>query len=65
MVSGGGTVPIVMEKVAVAVAGVDWESFTCTVKLTVPLAVGVPEITPPAFSCNPAGKLLPDARDHV
>jgi hypothetical protein len=39
-------------------------SLTATVKVVVPLAVGVPERTPPLESVRPAGK-LPDASDHV
>jgi hypothetical protein len=40
-------------------------SVTCTVKLNVPVAVGLPEITPvPLFKLNPAGK-LPENRLHV
>ena len=35
-------------------------SVTRTVKLDVPLAVGVPEITPPLESVSPAGS-VPDA----
>ena len=43
---------------AVAVAGGDWESLTCMVKLEVPAVIGVPEIIPLlAFSVKPAGKL--------
>jgi hypothetical protein len=47
-----------MLRLAVAVSGVLSESLTPTVKLAVPAAVGVPEITPVlAFSVSPAGKL--------
>jgi hypothetical protein len=43
---------------AVAVLGVVSESFTPTVKLEVPAAVGVPEMIPVlAFSVKPVGKL--------
>ena len=42
----------------------DSESVTLTLKDAVPLAVGVPEITPAVESDNPAGK-LPAAKDHV
>ncbi len=31
------------------------ESFTCTVKLAVPAAAGIPEIVPPGASVSPAG----------
>ncbi len=40
-------------------------SVTCTVKLNVPAVVGVPLMTPAADNVRPAGKVLPDARDHV
>jgi hypothetical protein len=39
-------------------------SFTATVNVAVPLAVGVPEITPALESANPAGR-LPEAIDQV
>jgi hypothetical protein len=39
-------------------------SCTATVNVAVPLAVGVPEITPPLDIVNPAGK-LPDAIVHI
>ena len=39
-------------------------SVTCTVKLAVPAAVGVPLRTPPLLKLNPAGK-LPDASDQL
>ena len=39
-------------------------SLTATVKVAVPVAVGVPEITPAPESVRPAGR-LPDAIDHV
>jgi hypothetical protein len=65
-VTAGGAGEITMEKFADAVAGVLSASVTMTVKLKVPLAVGVPEIAPVgALSCNPGGKLLPDASDHA
>jgi hypothetical protein len=37
---------------------------TATVKVAVPLAVGIPDITPLPESVRPAGR-LPDASDHV
>jgi hypothetical protein len=47
-----------MLRLAVEVPGVVEESLMPTVKLAVPAAVGVPEITPVlAFSVSPAGKL--------
>jgi hypothetical protein len=39
-------------------------SCTPTAKLEVPLAVGVPEITPLGDNVSPAGK-LPEITDHV
>ena len=54
----GGTVPIGINSGVLAVAGGDWESLTCTVKLEVPAVIGVPEIAPLlAFSVKPVGKL--------
>ena len=48
----------VMASGAVAVAGGDSESLTCTVKFEVPGVVGVPEISPLlAFRVKPFGKL--------
>jgi hypothetical protein len=44
--------------------GVDPLSVTVTLKAEVPLAVGVPDITPALESVSPAGK-LPEARDQV
>jgi hypothetical protein len=47
----------------VAVAA--FASFTCTVKVDVPVVVGVPEITPVELvKLNPAGR-LPDVTDQV
>ena len=40
------------------------ESATCTVKVEVPVAVGVPEITPLALRLNPLGS-VPEAKLHV
>jgi len=54
----------VIDSCADAVCTGDPLSFTETVNVAVPLAVGVPEITPALESDNPAGK-LPDAIDHV
>ena len=55
----------VSDSCAVAVCTGDPLSVTETVKVDVPLVVGVPDITPAVDNINPAGKLLPDARDHV
>jgi hypothetical protein len=54
----------VIDSCADAVCAGDPLSFTATVNVAVPLPVGVPEITPPLESVNPAGK-LPDASDHT
>ena len=55
---------IVMLRVAVAIlAGVE-ESVTVTVKLEVPAAVGVPEITPAPLNVRPAGS-VPDVTAQV
>ena len=54
----------VMDSLADAVCAGDPLSFTPTVKVEVPLPVGVPEITPALESANPAGR-LPEAIDHV
>ena len=56
---------MVMLKVACAVCTWLLESATCTVKVVVPIAVGVPEITPPADRVSPAGKVEPDAKPQV
>ena len=53
-----------MVSMAVAVAGVDSESVTSTVKLTLPEAVGVPLMVPPLESESPAGS-DPEARLHL
>lgn len=45
-----------MLKLAVALVVGEPESVTFTVKLEDPVAVGVPEIVPPAESVKPAGK---------
>jgi hypothetical protein len=55
---------IVSDSCAVALSAGDALSVTATVKLAVPAAVGVPEITPALESVRPAGK-LPVAIDHV
>ena len=55
MVSIGGVTSSVMMMVKACVAIVDSASVTCTVKLKVPLFVGVPEITPLVERFNPGG----------
>ena len=53
-----GAGPTTMLRLAVEVSGVLSESLTPIVKLEVPAAVGVPEMTPVlALSDRPAGKL--------
>ena len=47
-----------------AVCAGDALSFTATVNVEVPVAVGVPEITPALDRLSPAGR-LPDEIDHV
>jgi hypothetical protein len=54
----------VMERTAVAVCGIGLESFACTVKLVVPGAVGVPEMTPAALIIKPLGNELPLASEN-
>src|SRR5579864_6600678 len=54
-----------MTRLRACVAATELASVTRTVKLLVPVAVGVPEITPvPAASDNPAGK-VPEAMDQL
>jgi hypothetical protein len=54
----------VIDSLAEAICTGDPLSFTPTAKVEVPLAVGVPEITPALESARPAGS-LPEANDHV
>ena len=53
-----------IDSCADAVCAGDAVSFTPTVNVAVPFAVGVPEITPALESDSPAGR-LPDVTDHV
>jgi hypothetical protein len=53
-----------IDSCADAVCAGDPLSVTVTVKLDVPVFVGVPEITPPLDIVSPAGR-LPDVTDHV
>ena len=62
---GGGSGAMVMLNVACTVSFGLLESVTFTVKLVVPVAVGVPEITPPDESPSPAGKFDPVASAQV
>lgn len=54
----------VIDSCAEAVCTGDPLSFTVTLNVEVPVAVGVPEITPALESARPAGR-LPEAMDHV
>jgi hypothetical protein len=54
---------IVMAFACVALRGGDVESTRRTVKLKVPVAVGVPVIAPPEDSVKPGGG-VPDATDQ-
>jgi hypothetical protein len=54
----------VIDSCCVAVCAGDPLSDTDTVKLELPAAVGVPEITPALDRDSPAGR-LPDVTDHV
>ena len=60
--SPGGTT--VMDSGAVTVCVGDPLSVTATVNVEVPLAVGVPAITPALDSARPAGR-LPETTDQV
>jgi hypothetical protein len=64
IVSVLGAALTVIDSCTPAVCAGDPLSCTPTVNVEVPLAVGVPEITPELESANPAGR-LPDAMDHV
>jgi hypothetical protein len=57
IVSAGGVVLTVIDSCADAVCAGDALSVTVTVKLVVPVFVGVPEITPALESDNPLGRL--------
>ncbi len=61
---GGGAEPMVMLMFLVAVCRVLDESATCTVKLKVPLVVGIPEMTPVLLSVRPEPS-EPFVIDHV
>jgi hypothetical protein len=53
-----------IENVTVWLWAVDAESVTVTLKLKVPLTLGVPEITPPLDIVSPEGR-LPDETLHL
>ena len=55
----------VIDRFAVTVCGVGLESFICTVKLVVPVAVGLPVMAPVALMVNPAGNTVPFASENV
>jgi hypothetical protein len=55
----------VIDRFAVTVCGVGLESFTCTMKLVVPVAVGLPVMAPVALIDKPAGNTLPLASEKV
>ena len=56
--------PLFTAMLRVALAVTDVASVTWTLKVKVPVAVGVPEITPAAERLRPFGS-DPEARDHV
>lgn len=59
VIVGVGAGAITIERFADAVEGVLSESESCTVKLSVPACVGVPEMTPvPALRVSPGGRPL-------
>jgi hypothetical protein len=62
VISGGGH--IVMDSAFVALSGKGEVRDAFTVKLNVPSAAGVPEITPEEESSRPGGR-LPEAMLHV
>jgi hypothetical protein len=64
VVTASGVTTVIDSPESVAVCGGRLESATCAVKLEVPPAVGVPEITPDVLSESPAGN-DPDTNDHV
>lgn len=60
LVSDGGGVSPPMSKVTSRLNAPS----TSTLKVKVPVSVGVPEITPSVLSVSPAGRLLPAANTH-
>jgi hypothetical protein len=60
----GAAALTVIDSLAEAVCAGDPLSFTATVNVAVPFAVGEPEITPALESARPAGR-LPEVSDHV
>jgi hypothetical protein len=63
-VNVAGAALTAIDSCAEAVCAGDPLSVTATVNVAVPLAVGVPEITPALESDSPLGR-LPDVTDHV
>jgi hypothetical protein len=61
---GGATGITTIDNVTVWLCTGDPESETVTANVAVPLDVGVPEMTPPAESVSPAGR-LPDVIDQL
>ena len=57
MVSEAWPLAIVMLKDAEALAGVDAESVTCSVKVELPAVVGMPLIIPVLLRLKPDGRL--------
>ena len=55
----------VSEKLLLASCCGEDESATCTLNENVPVAVGVPEITPAVLKESPPGKDEPDESDHA
>ena len=65
MIEGAGIAVAVTAILSDFVAAMELASVTRTVKLLVPVPVGVPEIIPvPGASVSPAGR-VPDAMDQV
>jgi len=60
LTEGGGGEATVIDKPAVAVAGVGSESVTCTTKLLVPACVGVPVIAPVVAASDSPGGRVPE-----
>ena len=56
--------PMAMDRSWVAVCCGDDESVTCTVKLKVPAACGVPEMVPELLIFRPSGR-FPELTDQV
>jgi hypothetical protein len=57
ILTGGGA--ILIDRFTLALWAGELESVTVAVKLEVPVAVGLPEITPELLRLSPAGRLPP------